>query len=106
MYFFMSKLTINKIKNSIIKIRDEEVILDSNVSDFYEAIAKEVNQSIKNNPNKFPKGYVFELNEEEKEEVIKNFDNLTKLKFSPINPKVFTEKGLYMLTIILKSNNI
>jgi len=34
--------------------------------------------------------------------VIKNFDN-PKIKFSPTNPKAFTEKGLYMLATILKS---
>ncbi|MDR2555226.1 MAG: hypothetical protein LBC64_07330, partial [Fibromonadaceae bacterium] len=36
-------------------------------------------------------------------EVIKIFDNLQKLKFSPTNIKAFTEKGLYMLATILKS---
>ena len=102
----MTKLTINKIKNSIVKIRGEEVILDSCVADFYGTTTREINKAVKNNLDKFPKGYVFELNEKEKKEVIKNFDNLSKLKFSPINPKVFTEKGLYMLTTILKSNNI
>ena len=34
---------------------------------------------------------------------MENFHNLSKLKFSPTNPKVFTEKGLYMLATILKS---
>ena len=37
-----------------------------------------------------------------KNEVIENFDN-PKLKFSPVLPKAFTEKGLYMLATILKS---
>ena len=99
----MSKLTINKIKNSIIKIRDEEVILDSFVADFYGTTTREINKAVKNNLDNFPKGYVFELDKKEKEEVMENFHNLTKLKFSPINPKVFTEKGLYMLATILKS---
>ena len=33
----------------------------------------------------------------------KNFDHLKKLKFSPYLPKAFTEKGLYMLATIIKS---
>ena len=99
----MSKLTINKIKNSIIKIRDEEVILDSFVADFYGTTTREINKAVKNNLDKFPKGYVFELDKKEKEGVVENFHNLSKLKFSPTNPKVFTEKGLYMLATILKS---
>jgi hypothetical protein len=43
-----------------------------------------------------------ELNKEEKQEVIKIFDN-PKIKFTPSVPKAFTEKGLYMLATILKS---
>ena len=35
--------------------------------------------------------------------MVENFDHLYKLRFSPSNPKAFTEKGLYMLATILKS---
>ena len=40
---------------------------------------------------------------EEKTEVVENFHHLQNLKFSPNLPKAFTEKGLYMLATILKS---
>ena len=63
---------------------------------------RDINMSIKNNPEKFPHGYVFEITDEEKNEVVKNVDHLEKLKFSPYLPKDFTEKGLYMLATILK----
>jgi len=58
---------------------------------------------VKNNQDKFPDGYIIFLEKDEKEEVIKNFDNLSSLKFSPTQIKAFTEKGLYMLATILKS---
>jgi phage regulator Rha-like protein len=61
-----------------------------------------VNEAVKNNLDKFPEGYVLELNKEEKTEVIENFDN-PKIKFSPALPKAFTKKGCYMLANILKS---
>ncbi|MFB9119989.1 ORF6N domain-containing protein [Bergeyella porcorum] len=61
-----------------------------------------MNQAVKNNPEKFPMGYILELNKEEKAELVKNFDHLQRLKFSKALPKAFTEKGLYMLTTILK----
>ena len=57
-----------------------------------------------NNSNKFPDGYIIELTKEEKQEVIKKFDHLSKLKYSPHLPKVFTEKGLYMIATIIKSD--
>ena len=61
-----------------------------------------INEAVKNNPDKFPEGYVLTLTKDEKEKVIEIFDN-PKLKFSPVSPKAFTEKGLYMLATILKS---
>jgi hypothetical protein len=56
--------------------------------------------SIKNDMIKT--GYIFDLTQEEKTEVIKIFDN-HKVKLSPTVPSAFTEKGLYMLATILKS---
>ncbi|MDR0682358.1 MAG: ORF6N domain-containing protein [Dysgonamonadaceae bacterium] len=61
-----------------------------------------INEAVKNNPDKFPNGYVIVLTQEEKREVSEIFDNF-KIKFSPVLPKAFTEKGLYMLATILKS---
>ena len=52
--------------------------------------------------NDYPYGYIFELDKYEKEEVVKNFDRLNKLKFSTVTPTAFTERGLYMLATILK----
>ena len=40
----------------------------------------------------------------DKKEVVKKFDHLAKLKYSPVNPTAFTERGLYMLATILKGS--
>ena len=72
------------------------------MAELYGVETREINQAVKNNPDKFPEGYIIELNKKEKEEVIKNFDNLGNLLYSPAPPKAFTEKGLYMLATILK----
>ena len=53
---------------------------------------------------KFPYGYLFELDKYEKKEVVENFDHLNMLKFSKVSPTAFTERGLYMLATILKSD--
>ncbi|MDE5606195.1 MAG: ORF6N domain-containing protein [Bacteroidales bacterium] len=108
---------INSVENKILEVRGEKVLLDSDVAALYGVETKRVNEAVKNNPEKFPKGYIFKLTKEEKNEVVKNFDNLNaapktkvveifdhpKLKFSPTMPTAFTEKGLYMLATILKS---
>ena len=97
-----NKLILQSVEKKIITLRNMKVILDSSVAELYGVETRELAQAVKNNPDKFPSGYIFELSKQEKDEVIKNFDNL-KIKFSPSNPKAFTEKGLYMLATILKS---
>jgi phage regulator Rha-like protein len=44
-----------------------------------------------------------EINQNEKVELVENFDRFNKLKHSAVFPTAFTEKGLYMLATILKS---
>ncbi|MEO5569425.1 MAG: ORF6N domain-containing protein [Bacteroidia bacterium] len=94
---------LDTVDDKIIRLRDLNVILDSDVALLYGVGTKEINQAVKNNPEKFPQGYIIELSKDEKNEVVKIFDHLEKLKFSPQIPKAFTEKGLYMLATILKS---
>ena len=99
----MTNLTPIDVESKIITLRNQQVILDCDVADLYGVETKEINQAVKNNPDKFPEGYIFQLDNQEKAEVVKIFDHLTTLRFSPQLPKAFTEKGLYMLATILKS---
>lgn len=98
----MKLLQYQAVKDKIVHLRNQDVILDFAVAELYGVETREINQAVKNNPSKFPEGYVFEINKEEKAEVIKIFDNLGNVRFSPKPPKAFTEKGLYMLATILK----
>jgi hypothetical protein len=91
------------IENRIIAIRGEKVLIDGDVAEIYGVETKRVNEAVKNNLDKFPEDYLFELSQEEKNELVENFDRFNRLKHSTANPKVFTEKGLYMLATILKS---
>jgi phage regulator Rha-like protein len=99
----MDILKFNSVEEKIITIRGASVILDSDVAELYGVETKEINQAVRNNPNKFPEGYILETLQEEKEELVKNFDRFNRLKHSSVSPSAFTEKGLYMLATILKS---
>ena len=90
------------VETVLLELRGQRVILDSDVARLYGVNTMRINEAVRNNPDKFPTGYIIELTKDEKNEVIENFDN-PKLKFSPVLPKAFTEKGLYMLATILKS---
>lgn len=91
------------VEDKIIEIRNKHVIIDSDIAQLYGVETKRINEAVSRNPEKFPEGYLVELTEQEKQEVVANCDHLTSLKFSPNLPKAFTEKGLYMLATILKS---
>ena len=91
------------VESKLIILREQQVILSVHVAELYGVETREINQSVKNNPEKFPPGYIIELDKKEKDEVIKIFDNLGNLLYSPSAPKACPEKGLYMLATILKS---
>ena len=65
-----------------------------------------VGQAVKNNPEKFPAGYVAELTAQEVEVLRSKILTLEakpgKGHYSKHGYKVFTERGLYMLATILK----
>ena len=94
---------VPNVEEKIITLRNQQVILDCDVAELYGVETRDINKAVKNNPQKFPSGYIFELDTNEKSEVVENFHHLQKLRFSPQLPKAFTEKGLYMLATILKS---
>jgi phage regulator Rha-like protein len=108
------------VRDRIVTIRGKKVILDFAVAELYGVETKEINRAVKNNPRKFPDGWVFELDKQELEDlrckfftanVADNQDdedlqskiltaNLPSAK-SRVMPKAFTERGIYMLATIL-----
>ncbi len=94
-----------KIENLIYEIRGKQVMLDSDLAKLYGVETKRINEAVKNNIEKFPERYCFQLNDKES-------NNLrSKISTSKINShggrrynqRVFTEQGVYMLATILKS---
>ena len=97
---------IIEVENKMITLRNQQVILDSDVADLYGVETKRVNEAVSNNPEKFPKGYIWELAAEEIVALRSKISTLKKTgrgQHSKYPPKAFTEKGLYMLATILKS---
>ena len=92
-----------QVEEKIITLRNQQVILDCDVAELYGVETKRINEVANNNPEKFPEGYTWTVNEQEKNELVGNFDRFEKQKHSSVLPRAFTEKGLYMLATILKS---
>jgi len=85
-------VTLAQVEDRLITVRGQSVLLDSDVAALYAVQAKEINQAVQRNPEKFPDGYVFHLDKleceslrskiltlesgNEGDEAVKNFDHL------------------------------
>jgi|ERR1035441_3325399 hypothetical protein len=94
---------LERIERSILLIRGEKVMLDSDLAEIYDVTTKRLNEQVKRNASRFPPDFMFQLTESEKTEVVANCDHLVRLKFSPHLPYVFTEHGALMLANVLNS---
>ena len=94
----------DNIQNKIFTIRSMQVMLDSDLAELYGVETKRINEAVRNNIDKFPSDFYFELSKQEDEFLrskISTFkENLKNRKYAS---KVFTEQGVYMLATVLKS---
>jgi flagellar capping protein FliD len=101
----MQELTTTNtdIKSKIYTIRDKQVMLDRDLAELYGVEPKRLNEQVKRNIERFPENFRFQLNEDEKDELVANCDHLNTLKHSTSLPYVFTEQGVSMLSAVLRS---
>ncbi len=102
-----SLISTNEVEKLMLNVRGQNVLLDRDVAMLYGVETRIVNQAVKNNPLKFPEGYIIELDEKESSVLRSKILTLEQRegrgRHSKYNVKAFTEKGLYMLATILKS---
>ena len=92
------------IERNIYMVRGVEVMLDSDIASIYEVETKRINEAVKNNPKKFPDDLMFELTQEEAEQILRSKISTSRWGGKRYASKVFTEQGIYMLATILKSD--
>ena len=97
-------INIQKVEDKIAVIRNMDVIADADVAALYGVQTKEVNQAVRNNPDKFPEHYMFELSKSELRDLRSKILTTNVSAKSRSTTKVFTERGLYMLATILKGD--
>lgn len=106
----LSKFDVDGVKARMVAIRGQMTLLDRDVAELYGVATREINQAVRNNPGKFPEGYVVQMSESEFSDwrskiLISDLPDETKngiRKGLRHRPFVFTERGLYMLATILK----
>ena len=99
----ISSELLTNVHNSIVYIRNIPVIIDADVAALYGVETKRINEAVKNNPDKFPNDYMFSISIDELSDLRSKISTTKISTKSRTLPKVFTEKGLYMLATILKS---
>ena len=98
----MLAINMQKVEDKIAVLRNVEVIADADVAALYGVQTKEVNQAVRNNRDKFPADYMFELSASELRDLRSKILTTNVSVMNRNSTKVFTEKGLYMLATILK----
>jgi hypothetical protein len=96
---------IEIIQTKIYSIHGQKVMLDSDIAEIYGVETKRINEAVRNNPDKFPEDFYFELGAEE-QLALRSKSSTLKVgrgRHRKYPPKVFTEQGVYMLATILKS---
>lgn len=96
-----------EIKNLIYTIRGKQVMLDSDVARLFDYATKDLNRNVKNNIERFPEYYCFQLTEEEYKSLrckIFTLNENGRGQHRKYLPYVFTEYGITMLAGLLKSD--
>jgi hypothetical protein len=93
---------VQVIENKIFVIRDQRVMLDSDLALLYEVETKRVNEAVKRNIDRFPEDFMFQLNDNEWNILRSQFATFDKV-IRKYKPYVFTEHGVLMLSSVLNS---
>jgi len=91
------------IKNKIYTLRDKQVIFDKDLAIFYGVKAIRLREQVKRNINRFPKEFMFQINESEVNWMVSQNAIPSKKHLGGTKPYVFTEQGVVMLAGILNS---
>ena len=96
-------ITLRDVEDLIFEFRGMKVMVDTDLAALYETETKKLKQQVKRNIKRFPHDFMFELTKEEKEQLIVQSPRLSNLKHSSVNPIVFTEQGVAMLSSVLRT---
>ena len=97
---------VRSIEDQIVVIRGQRVMLDSDLARIYGVSTKRINEQVKRNRGRFPKGFVFQLTLDEARQVVSLRSQIATLKRGKHlkhAPHVFTEHGAIMLASVLNS---
>ena len=106
--YFMKKANLTTLPdevlmNKIYVIRNQKVMLDSDLAELYGVETKQLKRQVNRNIERFPTDFMFELTKQEAEISRCQFGTLKQGENIKYLPYVFTEHGVLMLSSVLNS---
>ena len=98
-----SLVPLEAIAGLILVLRGQKVILDADLARLYGITTRRLNEQVRRNSPRFPVDFVFQVTDDEKEELVANCDRFNNLKHSTTCPHAFTEHGALMAPNVLNS---
>jgi len=89
----MEIVKFETLEDKILEIRSEKVLIDKDLTQLYGVQTRDINKAVKNNPNKFPDGYLFELTKEEFEVLQGKFSTAKFAKTRTLSTNIDGENG-------------
>ncbi len=91
------------ILSKIYVVRDQRVMLDRDLAELYDVKAIRLREQVKRNAERFPENFMFQLTEEETENMVSQNAIPSKQHLGGTLPYVFTEHGVLQLANVLRS---
>lgn len=97
-------IPLQTITSCIVFIRNQKVILDSDLANLYEVETKVLIRAVKRNVERFPEDFMFQLSKEEFENLRCQIGTSSEWGGRRYPPYAFTEQGVAMLSSVLRSD--
>lgn len=92
------------ISSKIYFIRNQKVMLDSDLAALYAVETKQLKRQVRRNMERFPEDFMFELTQVEYEILRSQIGTLKRGEHTKYLPMAFTEQGIAMLSSVLNSS--
>lgn len=89
--------------SKIYMVRDQKVMLDRDLAELYGVKSIRLREQVKRNKERFPENFMFQLSDQEVEDMVSQNAIPSKQALGGALPYVFTEHGVLMLSNVLKS---
>ena len=98
-----SLIPVERIERSVLLLRGQKVMLDSDLAELYGVETKNLVRAVKRNLKRFPSDFMFQLTKEELDNLRFHFGTSSQWGGRRYLPYVFTEQGVAMLSSVLNS---